>query len=357
MAEIPHKGRGATLNPTGRFEAAIRFETGDGWDSADPDFPPPDLRTTVGEDKSRSVISRNNSPDVGFDQSINPYRGCEHGCIYCYARPSHAYLGLSPGLDFESRLFAKSGAAARLRDELAKPNYRCDIIALGTNTDPYQPIERERKITRGILEVLASCNHPVSIVTKSALVLRDLDILGPMAARGLAAVMLSVTTLDRALARRMEPRASAPERRLAAIRELNEAGVPAGVMAAPVIPGLTDHEIEPILEAASEAKAAVAGYTLLRLPYEIKDLFRDWLARHAPLRASHVEKLVRETRGGRLNDPEFGSRMRGSGAYAEQIRRRFRLACARYGVPQEFPGLDTAQFRPPVPETKQLALF
>ena len=208
MAEIPHKGRGATLNPTGRFEAAIRFATDDGWDTADPDFEPPALRTSVTEDKSRTVIARNTSPDVGFDRSINPYRGCEHGCVYCYARPSHAYLGLSPGLDFESRLFAKSDAAQVLKRELTKPGYRCDVIALGSNTDPYQPIERERKITRSILEVLAACDHPVSIVTKSALVLRDLDILAPMAERGLAAVMISVTTLDRKLARRMEPRAA-----------------------------------------------------------------------------------------------------------------------------------------------------
>ncbi len=357
MAEIPRKGRGATLNPTGRFEPAIRFETADGWDNPDPDFPPPVLRTTVAEDNSRSVITRNNSPDVGFDLSINPYRGCEHGCIYCYARPSHAYLGLSPGLDFESRLFAKSDAAAVLKKELAKPGYRCDVIALGTNTDPYQPVERARKITRGILEVLAACDHPVSIVTKSALVLRDIDILGPMAVRGLAAVMISVTTLDRRLARRMEPRASAPKRRLAAIADLNAAGVPAGVMVAPIIPGLTDHEIEPILAAAGRAGAAAAGYTLLRLPREIKDLFRDWLANQAPLRARHVERLVRETRGGRLNDPEFGSRMRGTGPYAEQISRRFRLACARFGIPRDLPGLDTAQFRRPVPDSGQLALF
>lgn len=357
MGEIPHKGRGATLNPTGRFEPAMRIETEDGWDNPDPDFPPPVLRTTIAEDTSRSVIARNDSPDVGFDRSINPYRGCEHGCVYCYARPSHAYLGLSPGLDFESRILAKGRAPELLRRELARPGYRCDVIALGSNTDPYQPIERERKITRGILEVLAECGHPVSIVSKSALVLRDLDILGPMAERGLATVIISVTTRDRALARRMEPRASTPERRLEAIGALNAAGVPAGVMVAPIIPGLTDHEIEPVLEAASGQHAAAAGYTLLRLPYEIKDLFRDWLARHAPLRARHVEALVRETRGGRLNDPEFGSRMRGRGAYAEQIRRRFRLACTRFGIPRDMPGLDTGRFRPPVSDTRQLALF
>ncbi len=355
---VARKGRGATLNPTGRYEPVSKVADDDGWAGAiDPDFPPPVLRTTVSEDKSRTVIARNNSPDVGFGQSINPYRGCEHGCIYCYARPSHAYLGLSSGLDFESRLFAKGDAARLLREELAKPGYACDVVALGTNTDPYQPIERERAITRGILEVLASCNHPVSIVTKSSLVLRDLDILAPMAARKLACVMISVTTLDRDLARKMEPRASTPTRRIEAIAALNRAGVPAGVMVAPIIPGLTDHEIEPIVKAVAESGAQAAGFTLLRLPYEIKDLFRDWLNAQVPLRAGHVERLIRDTRGGRLNDSEFGSRMRGTGPYAEQIRRRFALACKRFGIPRGFPALDTTRFVPPARDSAQFRLF
>ncbi len=352
------KGRGAPSNPTGRFEPTVRAAFDDGWDDRDdPEFAPPPLRTVVQPDKSRTVICRNDSPDVGFSQSINPYRGCEHGCIYCYARPTHAYFGLSSGLDFETRLFAKDKADALLEKELAHPRYVCESIALGTNTDPYQPIEREWKITRRILAVLASCNHPVSIVTKSALVLRDLDILGPMAAKGLACVMLSVTTLDRSLARRMEPRAATPSRRLEAIKGLNEAGVPAGVMVAPIIPALTDHEIEPILEAAAAAGAKAAGYTLVRLPFEIKDLFREWLQRHAPLRASHVERLIRDIRGGKLNDSNFGSRMRGTGPYAEQIRRRFHLACKRFGVSRTFPELDTTKFTPPPCDRAQMSLF
>jgi len=352
------KGRGAVTNPAGRFEALAREAADDGWaGDDDPDFAPPPLRTTVTADASRSVITRNDSPDVGFERSINPYRGCEHGCVYCYARPSHAYLGLSPGLDFESRLFAKDDAAAILEQELARKGYVCDVIALGTNTDPYQPIERERRITRRILEVLARCDHPVSIVTKSALILRDLDILAPMAERGLASAMISVTTLERGLARRLEPRAATPARRLEAIRALAAAGVPAGVMVAPVIPGLTDHEIEPIVEAAGEAGARCAGLTLLRLPLEIKDLFREWLATHAPLRAAHVERLVRETRQGRLNDARFGSRMRGTGPYAEQIERRFALACKRFGIARDLPALDATRFRKPSVPSAQLTLF
>ncbi len=354
----PGKGRGAPSNPAGRFEPTARAAFDDGWDGyEDPDFTPAPLRTIVQPDKSRSVICRNASPDVGFGQSINPYRGCEHGCIYCYARPSHGFFGLSSGLDFESCLFAKDDADALLEKELAHPRYACETIAIGTNTDPYQPIERERKITRRILEVLARCNHPVSIVTKSALVLRDLDILGPMAARGLACVMLSVTTLDRALARRMEPRAATPSRRLEAMKGLNEAGVPCGVMVAPIIPALTDHEIEPILEASAQAGARCAGYTLVRLPFEIKDLFREWLERHAPLRAQHVERLIRDIRGGKLNDSNFGSRMRGTGPYAEQIKRRFHLACERFEFPRSFPVLDTTRFKPPPRDRAQMSLF
>ena len=353
-----NKGRGAPSNPTGRFEPTVRADFDDGWDdSADPDFEPAPLRTTVQPDKSRSIICRNDSPDIGFSQSINPYRGCEHGCIYCYARPTHAYFGLSSGLDFESRLFAKDDADVLLERELARPRYVCESIAMGTNTDPYQPIERERKITRRILEVLSRCNHPCSIVTKSSLVLRDLDILGPMAARGLVCVMLSVTTLDRSLARRMEPRAATPARRLEAVKGLSGAGVPVGVMVAPIIPALTDHEIEPILEAAAAAGARTAGYTLVRLPFEIKDLFREWLEKHVPLRAAHVERLIRDIRGGKLNDSNFGSRMRGTGPYAEQIKRRFNLACKRCGIPRSFPHLDTAKFTPPPRDRSQMALF
>ena len=354
----PKKGRGAVGNPTGRYESVTRVGFDDGWDQvADADWTPPPLRTTVTEDKSRSVICRHDSPDVGFGPSINPYRGCEHGCIYCFARPSHAYFGLSTGLDFESKLFAKNDADKILRQELANPRYVCDdSIAMGTNTDPYQPLERERQITRRILRVLSDCHHPVSIVTKSALVLRDIDILAPMAKRGLAIVLVSVSTLDRNLARRMEPRAATPEKRLAAIRGLNDAGVPAGVMVAPIIPGLTDHEIEPIMEKAAEAKAQTAGFTVVRLPYEIKDLFREWLHTHVPLRASHVETLIREVRGGKLNDPNFGSRMRGSGPYAEMIAKRFRLARERFGIPHG-PALDTSQFERPPKDSAQLSLL
>ena len=301
IADTPRKGRGAVSNRSGRYEPAQRLRIDDGWDTAGADEAPP-LRTTVALDASRSVIARNDSPDVGFDQSINPYRGCEHGCVYCFARPTHAYLGLSPGLDFETRLFAKPDAPALLRRELANPRYRPSTIAMGTNTDPYQPTERRLMITRGILEVLAAHEHPVTIVTKSALVLRDLDILAPLAAKGLASVGVSVTTLDGALARTMEPRASTPARRLAALAGLVAAGVPARVMVAPVIPALTDHELEAIIERAAAVGVRQASYILLRLPLEIKDLFGEWLAAHAPDRAAHVLNRMRAMRGGRLYD-------------------------------------------------------
>jgi DNA repair photolyase len=297
--------------------------------------------------QARTIISRNASPDVPFTQSINPYQGCEHGCVYCYARPSHAYLDLSPGLDFETKLFAKPNAAELLRAELAKPGYVCDPIALGANTDPYQPIEREWKVTRAILEVLAETGHPFSIVTKSALVERDLDLIAPMAARNLACVYVSVTTLDRRLARTLEPRAAAPQRRLATIRTLSQAGVPVGVMTAPIIPQLNDRDLEAILEAAAAAGARHAGWVLLRLPREVAPLFRGWLDAHAPLRAEHVMSLVRQLRDGRDNDPRFGARMRGSGPYAELIERRFAIACKRFGLTREREPLDTTQFRPP----------
>jgi DNA repair photolyase len=305
------------------------------------------LRTTVQVDASRAVIARNRSPDVPFEQSINPYRGCEHGCVYCFARPSHAWLGLSPGLDFESRLFVKPDAAALLERELAEPRYRCRVIAIGTNTDPYQPIERRYQVMRQVLEVLAACHHPVSITTKSALVTRDLDLLAPMAARGLAAVAVSVTTLDRGLARRMEPRAATPATRLDTIHALARAGVPTAVMAAPMIPALNDHELEHILEAAAEAGADSASYILLRLPLELKELFADWLAAHYPERAKHVLNRVRDTRDGALYQAAFGQRRTGTGAYAELLARRFHVAVKRLGLKKQDRRLDTTRFRRP----------
>jgi DNA repair photolyase len=361
----PEKGRGAVGNPTGRFERFVRAPEDDGWGDggggADEDDPaPPPLRTVVLPDASRSVLTCNASPDIPFDLSLNPYRGCEHGCIYCYARPSHAYLGLSPGLDFETRLFAKREAPALLARELARPGYRCRTVTLGSNTDPYQPVERRLAITRGILEVLAAHEHPVTIVTKSALVARDLDLLAPMAARRLAQVFVSVTTLDHGLARRLEPRAASPRRRLATIRELTAAGVPVGVMFAPVIPGLTDHELEGVLGAAAAAGARRAAYVLLRLPGEVEGLFLEWLAAHAPDRAPRVLALLRSCRGGRLNDPRFGSRMRGGGAYAGLLAQRFRLACRRLGLNRGRGslGLDETRFRPGAAGGgQQLALF
>jgi DNA repair photolyase len=360
LPDKARKGRGAIANPSGRFDAESRVTIDDGWaptvpPSPDDELPP--LRTTVTVDSSRTVIARNDSPDVPFSQSINPYRGCEHGCIYCYARPSHGYLGLSTGLDFETKLFAKPDAAKLLDAELRRPGYKVSAIALGTNTDPYQPVEREMKITRGILETLQAFQHPFTIVTKSALVTRDLDIIGPMAAKRLCKVFVSVTTLDRDLARRMEPRASTPSRRLDAIRQLAEAGVPTGVMSAPMIPGLTDSEMESILEEARKAGARSAGYTVLRLPFEIKDLFTEWLMEHEPYKAKHVLSLVRQMRDGKLNDPEFGSRMRGTGPYAELIGKRFRLACARLGLNKNDWSLDLTRFRPPPQAGDQLSLL
>jgi DNA repair photolyase len=354
----PRKGRGATFNPKVRFDRSAPDPFDDGWGTLaqfEAEAPPPP--TEVRPDASRSVLVRNASPDIPFEQSINPYRGCEHGCVYCYARPSHAYLGLSPGLDFETKLLAKLDAAPLLERELAKPGYRCQPIALGTNTDVYQPQERRLGITRAILEVLARCRHPVTIVTKSAAVLRDLDLLAPMAADGLAAVAISVTTLDPGLARSLEPRAAAPHRRLEALRSVSAAGVPTSVMAAPIIPGLNDHELEAVLEAAAAAGAWHAGYVLLRLPHELKELFGAWLEAHAPLRADHVLSLIRQCRGGRLNDPRFGSRMRGEGAYAELIGKRFALARRRFGLDRPRSPLRTDLFEPPVADRGQLRLF
>ena len=355
LPDIPRKGRGAVSNRSGRYEAEARFATDDGWGGAEAE--PERLATTVTPDASRTVIARNSSPDVPFDRSINPYRGCEHGCVYCFARPTHAWLGLSPGLDFESRLFAKHDAAALLAAELRRPKYQCRVIALGTNTDPYQPIERELGITRGVLQVLSDFRHPVGIVTKSALVGRDADILAPMSAHGLAAVFISVTTLDPGLARRLEPRAPTPARRLETIAGLSAAGVRVGVMTAPMIPGLNDAELEAILEAAAGAGAVSASYVLLRLPLEIRDLFAEWLEAHAPDRAQRVLSLVRETRGGKLYDSTFGMRMRGQGPYAELIARRFALAARRSCLAGNRFELETGLFRPPPAPGDQLSLL
>ncbi|MEQ6341458.1 MAG: PA0069 family radical SAM protein [Gammaproteobacteria bacterium] len=352
---IPFKGRGAVSNDDGRYEAHTHVAIDDGWGSLDEE--PRALKTTVTNEAARTIISRNASPDVPFDRSINPYRGCEHGCIYCFARPTHAYQGLSPGRDFESRLFAKPDAARLLAEELRKPNYDCQVIALGANTDCYQPIERERRITRSVLEVLAAHQHPVAIVTKSALVERDIDILASMAKKNLVTVYVSVTTLDRSLARRMEPRAAAPQRRIETIRALHAAGIPTGVLTAPVIPALNDHEMEAILKAANEAGARWAGYVFLRLPLEIKDLFKEWLTVHAPLRAEHVMSLIRQARDGKEYDANFGTRMRGTGIYADMIDNRFHLACKRLGLNQERLRLDTRQFCVPVRGGDQLTLF
>ncbi len=359
LPDLPQKGRGAVSNRPGRYELGERPREDDGWSHAaageDEDLPP--LSTTVTIDASRSAIAWNESPDVGFDRSVNPYRGCEHGCVYCFARPTHAYQGLSPGLDFETTLFAKPNAAALLRKELSAPGYQPRTLAIGTNTDPYQPIEKRHRIMRGLLEVLAEFNHPVGIVTKSALVTRDIDLLAPMAAKGLARVALSVTTLDGALARTMEPRASAPHRRLDAIRALSEAGIPVTVLVAPIIPAINDHAIEAILQAARAAGAVDAGYVLLRLPHEVKDLVRDWLMTHYPDKARHVLSLVRATRGGKDYDASWGQRQVGTGPYAWMIGRRFEAACQRLGYGKARARLRTDLFSPPRQEPAQLSLF
>jgi DNA repair photolyase len=348
------RGRGARSNHTGRFERETAESFDDGWESlATLDT----FKTEVREDATRSIIARNDSPDISFDRSINPYRGCEHGCIYCYARPTHCYLGHSAGLDFETKLYAKSNAAELLAKELSSPRYEPQTIALGANTDPYQPIERERQITRSILEVLAKTRHPVGIVTKSALVTRDIDILAPMAAQGLAKVAVSITTLDRRLARAMEPRAATPGKRLQAVRELSEAGIPVTVMVAPIVPALNDHEIEQILDAAKTAGAREAGYVMLRLPLEIKELFREWLAEAYPDRAERVLKLLRSMHGGEDYVAAFGHRQRGAGPYADQIAQRFKLARRRLGLETERLALRTDLFERPFARGQQLGLF
>lgn len=350
-----HKGRGATINPPNRFDRNAASPFDDGWATLTADFTDlPPLPTTLTRDSSRSAIAWNQSPDIGFDRAVNPYRGCEHGCVYCYARPSHAYLGYSPGLDFETKLLFKPEIAELLEKELRKPGYVARPIALGSNTDPYQPVERTLKLTRAVLEVMDRFNHPVTIVTKSAGVLRDVDILGSLAKRGLVRVCLSVTTLDPSLARRMEPRAATPARRIQAIAELTRAGIPTGVLAAPMIPALNDAELEKILEAASRAGAGWGGYVLLRLPHEIKQIFSDWLIQHFPDRAKHVLELIRETRAGGLNDAKFGQRFTGTGVYADMLAKRFARAAKQWGL-DKHDSLNTSLFAPPEDRRRGLA--
>jgi len=348
------RGRGAQSNAAGRYEPHARVAFDDGWRSLD-DLPP--FKTTVQEDATRKIVTRNDSPDIGFDRSINPYRGCEHGCVYCFARPTHAYLGLSPGLDFESKLFVKPDAAALLERELAAPSYQPRVIAIGTNTDPYQPIERRYQIMRRVLEVLEKTGHPVGIVTKSALVARDIDILARMAERKLAKVALSVTTLDPALARTMEPRAATPARRLETLRQLSAAGIPTTVMVAPLIPALNDMELERILDAAQAAGVKEAGYVLLRLPLEVRDLFREWLMANYPDRFRHVTKLIRDMRGGKDYDSKWNTRMTGTGPYAWMIGRRFEVACEKLGLNVTRTVLTTRHFKKPQDDSAQLSLF
>jgi DNA repair photolyase len=363
MPPSARRGRGATLNPPVRYDRQVMSAFDDGWDTLGTEFAAlPALETTLVRDATRSAIAWNSSPDIGFDRAVNPYRGCEHGCVYCYARPSHAYLGYSPGLDFETKILFKPEAAQLLERELRKPGYVPRTMALGSNTDPYQPVERTLRLTRSILQVLDRFNHPVGIVTKSAGVLRDLDLLASMAKRRLARVYLSVTTLDAALARRMEPRAATPARRLQAVAELTRVGVPAGVMVAPMIPGLNDAEMEKILEAAARAGARHAAYVLLRLPHELRQLFEDWLMMHFPDRAKHVLHLVRETRGGALNDSRFHHRFSGQGVYADLMMRRFTRAVRHWGLDEAREGLDCSRFAVPpncgpVPAQGQMSLL
>jgi DNA repair photolyase len=348
------RGRGAQTNISGRYEAEVREAFDDEWGSLE-DLPP--VRTVVQVERARKIITRNQSPDISFDRSINPYRGCEHGCSYCFARPSHANMGLSPGLDFETKLFVKPDAARLLEKELAAPGYEPRTIAIGTNTDPYQPIEREWRVMRQILEVLSAANHPVGIVTKSALVARDIDILAPMAERGLAKVALSLTTLDRRLARAMEPRAATPSKRLETMQRLSEAGIPVTVMTAPIIPALTDMELERLLEAGHAAGAREAGYVLLRLPLEVSPVFREWLQANYPDRYGHVMSVMQQMRGGKDYDSEWGTRQRGKGPYAWMIGRRFEMAAKRLGLNAERRRLRTDLFTPPVPPGGQMQLI
>ena len=357
IAPPPIKGRGAVRNVAHRFSRETRQAEDDGWT---PDVPPhPQTQLLV--DSARSIISRNDSPDLGFTQSLNPYRGCEHGCIYCYARPTHAYLGLSPGLDFETQIFHKPDAPQLLREALSRPGYACLPIVLGSASDAYQPFERQQRLTRAVLEVMLETRHPVSVVTKSSLIVRDIDLWAELAAQNLAHVGISLTTLDGPLARQLEPRASSPPARLAAIRRLTAAGIPVSVFVAPLIPGITDHELEKLLAAAREHGATSAGYTLLRLPHEVAGLFREWLEWHAPEKSARVMAVLYDLRGGRANDPRFGTRQTGLGHYAELFRQRFELACRRNDLSREWPALDGTAFRPPAPpaaaDERQLSLF
>lgn len=354
LAAAPQKGRGALSNASGRYEAYAREAFDDGWERDDD---PSRIEASVTPEAAQSIITRNDSPDISFDRAANPYRGCEHGCVYCYARPNHAYVGLSPGLDFETKLFAKTNAAGLLEDALRKPGYTPDVLMLSGVTDPYQPIEKTYRITRSLLEVLSACHHPTAIITKSALVLRDIDLLADMAKRNLVKVALSITTLDPALSRRLEPRAAAPHRRLAAVKALSEAGVPVTVMTAPIIPALNDHEIEALLAAAAEAGARSAGYVLLRLPLELKDLVHEWLDQHAPERAARIKALIRSTRGGADYQSAFGLRQRGSGAYADQIASRFKAALKRHGLTRPSLALDASRFVPPPRPGDQMTLL
>ena len=354
-APQPKKGRGARTNASGRFEPVVHEDFDDGW-TAEDETPTP-LRTTLTPEHARKIITTNTSPDIGFDRSINPYKGCEHGCIYCYARPSHAYMGLSPGLDFESRLFFKPEGPRLLEQELAARKYVCKRIHIGGNTDPYQPVEKTQRITRGLLEVLQRFNQPFSIITKSNLITRDVDILGPMGRDGLASAFVSITTLDRHLARVMEPRAATPARRLDAVKTLADAGVPVGIGFAPVIPGLNDHELEAVLEAGAKAGATTAMYVTLRLPLEIKDLFKEWLADARPDRAARVMSLVRQTRGGKEYDADWSQRMKGTGPVADLISARFKAAVKRYGLDGPRHELDVTKFKVPADARAQLELF
>lgn len=356
-AQAPRKGRGAASWVDGRYAVTVARGEDDGWGSVYEELAdPPTLQTQVTEERARSIVSRNDSPDVGHSASVNPYRGCEHGCVYCFARPSHAYLDLSPGLDFETRLFAKTNAAEQLQVELARPGYRCVPLALGINTDSYQPIERRYGVTRSVIEVLHATSHPFSVITKNAGVVRDIDLIAPMAQRGLASVAFSVTTLDNRLAARMEPRASAPHSRLKAMKTLADAGVPVGVMIAPVIPMINDREIEHILEAAREHGATSAGYVLLRLPHELKQVWREWLDLHYPDRAAHVMSLIQQMRGGKDYDSTYGTRMRGEGPFAQLIAQRFAKAYKRLEF-APYAELDTGQFTPPRKPSPQGELF
>lgn len=349
-----NRGRGAQSNATGRFERHQREGFDDGWSNPDA---MPGFDTVEHIERARSIITRNESPDIGFDRSINAYRGCEHGCSYCFARPTHAYLGHSAGIDFERDIYVKTNAVELLRAELAAKSYRAKPIAMGTNTDPYQPAERKHRLTRGILELLLETRHPVLITTKSALVVRDLDILTQMAKQGLASVSVSMTSMDHKLSRKLEPRASSPARRLEAIRLLAEAGVPVGVNAAPMIPAINDMELERILDAAAAQGAQTASMIFLRLPGEVREVFREWLLRHFPDRVRHVLSIIRDVRGGRDNDPRFGTRMSGEGPYALLLRQRFDLAKQRYGLDRKFPALRTDLFEPPRLPSNQLSLF